>query len=367
MGISRTRAVQGATAGMLLLALAGCGAGKADKGGGKGPGGPMAVQVAVLKAGPLANTLSGSGSLLANESVNLQSEVGGRITAISFREGGAVQAGEVLVQINADDLKAQLKKAKAELQLAQLTEGRQEQLLKVNGISQDAFDATRAQRISKQADVDNLQALLAKATIRAPFSGVVGLRSISPGGYVAPGTPIATLTQTDPIKLDFDVPEQVGRQVKPGTTVQFTVTGDTTRHKAEIYAIEPGVSTDTRTVRVRARTANRDGRLAPGSFARVFLDLGTIPDALTIPAEGVIPDIQGQSVMVMRGGKAKAVRVELGLRTESEVQLISGVQAGDTVITSGLLAVREGMAVTPAAAKAPAATDPGAAKQAASK
>ncbi|MBP8822314.1 MAG: efflux RND transporter periplasmic adaptor subunit [Flavobacteriales bacterium] len=340
-----------ALAALPLLVLSGCGATGKDPAAGMRTGAPMAVQVHVLAPAALANTLASSGTLLANESVEVRSEVSGRVSSINFKEGGPVQAGQVLVRINDDDLRAQLRKAQAELQLAEITEQRQEQLLAVKGLSQEAFDATHAQRISKQADVDNLRALIAKTVVRAPFSGLIGLRSISEGGYVAPSTAIATLTQVQPMKLDFDVPERHGRQIMQGQDVQFTLVGDTVRYTATIYAVEPGVNPDTRSVRVRARANNAHARLAPGAFARVFMDLGTIADALTIPSEGVVPDIQGQVVMLIRDGKAKTVRVELGLRTEETVQLISGVQAGDTVITSGLLAVREGMPVVAARQK----------------
>lgn len=353
----RGHAARFALPALALVALAACGAKGKEPGAHMRGDAPMAVQVHVLTPETLANKLLGSGTLLANESVDIRSEVSGRVARIGFEEGAPVQAGQVLVQINDDDLKAQLRKAQAELQLATLTEQRQEQLLAVKGISQEAFDATRAQRTGKQADVDNLQALIAKTTIRAPFSGVIGLRNISEGGYVAPSTSIATLNQVKTMKLDFDVPEQFGRQVRGGTPVQFTLVGDTVRYAATIYAVEPGVNPGTRTVRVRARANNADGRMAPGAFARVSLDLGSVPGALSIPSEGVVPDIHGQVVMVIKDGKAKQVRVELGLRTEKTVQLISGVQPGDTVITSGLLAVREGMPVRAAKARASVAAD----------
>lgn len=342
-----------AGAAALMLVAAGCGGKGKDgpQGGGMGPMGPMAVQIHVLAPAPLDNSFTASGTLLANESVELQSEVNGRVTAISFEEGGRVAPGQVLVQINDDDLQAQLRKAQAELQLAQVTEQRQEQLLQAKGISQEVFDATRAQRIGKQAEVDNLQALIAKHTIRAPFSGTVGLRNISKGGFVGLNTPIATLTQTDPIKLDFSVPERYARQLRPGSKVAFTVEGDTTRHLATVYAEEGSVDLATRSIKVRARCANPGGRLVPGSFAKVDVRLETIPDALTIPAEALVPDIQGEKVMLMRGGKAHSVRVHVGIRTETSVQLISNVQPGDTVITSALLAVRDGMAVQPATRK----------------
>lgn len=335
-----------------VIALAGC-AGKAEQGGaqGAGPMPAMAVQVHVLSPAPLDNSFTTTGTLLPNEEVELRSEVSGRVTQLGFQEGAAVSAGQTLVRINDDDLQAQLRKAEAGLKLATDAEARQKQLLEVSGISQETLDATVAQRIGMQAEADNLRALIAKTNIRAPFSGTIGLRSISEGGYVAPSTLIANLKQTSPMKLDFAVPERHGRQMRAGTDVVFTVEGDTASYSAEVFAVEPSIDPATRTVRVRARTPNPGGRLIPGSFVKVAVNLGTVPDALTIPAEALIPDIQGQKVMVMKNGQAKSVRVDIGIRTENTVQLIKNVQPGDTVITSALLAVRDGMAVRPAQKK----------------
>ncbi len=338
----------------MILLLAACG-GKQDQPQQTGPPPAMAVQVHVLKGAPLDHAFTTTGTLLPNEEVELRSEVSGRVTHIGFQEGGKVGAGQVLVRINDDDLQAQLRKAEAGLKVAQDSEARQKQLLDVDGVSREVYDATVAQRIGMQADVDDLRAQIAKTTIRAPFSGSIGLRDISEGGFVSPSALIARLAQTDPMKLDFTVPERYGREIRPGTRVGFTLEGDTSRYTAEVYAVEPSVDPTTRTVRVRARSQNPDGRLMPGAFAKVDVRLETIPDALTIPAEGLIPDIQGQKVMVMKGGKAQSVRVEIGIRTENEVQLISNVQPGDTVITSALLAVRDGMAVRPAERKGNAA------------
>lgn len=311
----------------------------------------MGVQVHVLQGVPLDNRVTTTGTLLPNEEVELRSEVSGRVTSIGFQEGTNVSAGQVLMRINDDDVQAQLRKAEANLKLAQDAAGRQEQLLAVKGISQEAYDAAVAQRAGMQAEADNLRALVAKTTIRAPFSGTIGLRSISEGGFVSPTTLIANLKQTNPMKLDFTVPERYARQMRPGTKVTFTVEGDTMDYNAEVYAVEPSVDLSTRSIKVRARSQNPNGRLIPGAFARVDVKLETIADALTIPAEALIPDIQGQKVMVMKNGQAKSVRVEIGIRTENSVQLISNVQPGDTVITSALLAVRDGMAVKPATQK----------------
>lgn len=338
------------------LLLAACGGSDEPAAGGGAPP-VMTVQVHVLRGRQLDNAFTTTGTLLPNEEVELRSEVSGRVTHIGFEEGRKVAAGQVLVRINDDDLQAQLRKAEANLELATDAAARQEQLLAVKGLSQETYDAAVAQRIGYQADVDNLRAAIARTTIRAPFSGTVGLRSISEGGYVSPALTIARLAQTDPMKLDFSVPERSALQMKPGTRVRFTVEADTMHYDAEVYAVEPSVDPSTRTMQVRARTTNAHGRLVPGSFAKVEVRLAAITDALTIPAEALIPDIQGQKVMVLKDGKAKSVRVEVGIRTENEVQLISQVQPGDTVITSALLAVRDGMPLRPAERKGNAIVD----------
>lgn len=311
----------------------------------------MSVQVHVLQGEPLDNALTTTGTLIPNEEVEIRSEVSGRVTQLGFQEGSTVSAGQVLVRINDDDLQAQLRKAEANLKLATDAAVRQEQLLAVKGISQEAFDAAVAQRTGMQAEVDNLRASIAKTTIRAPFSGRIGLRNISEGGFTTPTLVIANLKQVDPIKLEFTVPERYAGEMRSGTKVGFTLEGDTTDFIAEVYAVEPSVDLSTRSIRMRARSRNPKGSLVPGAFARVNVRLGTIPGALTIPTEALIPDIQGQKVMVMKDGKAQSVRVAIGIRTENTVQLISNVHPGDTVITSALLAIRDGMPVRPAIRK----------------
>lgn len=337
------------TAAALLGAVAllvACG-GEAEQAPQGAPMQAMAVQVHVLRPGVLDNRLTTTGTLLANEEVEIVSELAGRVQALNFQEGGGVAAGQVLVHINDDELQAQLRKAEANLKLAQDDEARKRQLLAVKGISQEQYDAAMTQMAALQADVDDLRARVAKCTIRAPFNGTVGLRMVSEGGYVAPNTRIATLRQTDPIKLEFAVPERHGRELRAGTAVDFFLEGDTAHYAAEVYAVDPSVDATTRTVKVRARTHNRGGRLLPGAFAKVDVRLERMNDALVVPAEALVPDIQGQKVLLMKGGKAVSARVQTGIRTAEEVQLTSGVQPGDTVIVSGLLALKDGAPVQP--------------------
>ncbi|MBL0128854.1 MAG: efflux RND transporter periplasmic adaptor subunit [Flavobacteriales bacterium] len=329
----------------MITLLSACGGGE-EKAAGSGAMPPMAVQVHVLQPTALDNAIVTTGTLMANEEVDLVSELAGRVTSIGFIEGGNVSAGQVLLKINDDELQAQLRKAEANLKLAKDDSDRKAQLLTVSGISQEQFDAAQAQFASLQAEADELNVRIAKSTIRAPFNGKVGLRSVSEGGYVGSNAMIAKLQQIDPIKVEFAVPERYGRMMKPGTAISFSLEGDTTTYAGEVYAADPSVDATTRTVKVRARSDNKSGHLLPGSFAKVDVRLERISDALVVPAEALIPDIQGQKVLVIKNGKATSLRVKTGIRSANSVQLTSGVQAGDSVLITGLLAVREGMPVS---------------------
>jgi membrane fusion protein, multidrug efflux system len=345
--------VRGLKLSMLMLAVIGvfsaCGDGNAADAGGGRPGAPptLNVQTVVLEPRVLDNEIVVSGTLLPNEEVELISEIQGRVTNINFDEGGKVKKGQVLIAIDHADLQAELRQIEANLTLAQEDERRREQLLAVNGISQEQLDQARAQRISMEAQADLLRTRISRATIRAPFDGTVGLRNVSQGGFVMPNNSLARLVQIDPIKVEFAIPERLGRGLRPGSTINFTIEGSAERHTGTIYAVEPSVDATSRSVRVRARADNKDGDLLPGSFVRVDVKLERIENALMIPTEGLIPDIQGQKVMLVRDGRAVSARVEVGLRQPREVQLTEGVQAGDTVIVTGLLAIREGMEVNP--------------------
>ncbi len=334
---------------VIVLLFSACSGGNtADAGGGQ-PGAPKAlnVQTVVLEPRVLDNEIVVSGTLLPNEEVELISEIQGRVTTINFEEGGKVKAGQVLIAIDHQDLDAELRQVEANLSLAKEDERRREQLLAVNGISQEQLDQSRAQRIGMEAQADLLRTRISRATIRAPFDGTVGLRNVSKGGFVMPNNSLARLVQIDPIKVEFAVPERLGRGLRPGSTINFTIEGSAERHTGTVYAVEPSVDASSRSVRVRARAENKNGFLLPGSFVRVDVKLERIDNAMMIPTEGLIPDIQGQKVMLIRDGKAVSARVEVGLRQPREVQITEGVVAGDTVIVTGLLAIREGMEVNP--------------------
>ncbi|GEP90367.1 membrane fusion protein, multidrug efflux system [Chitinophaga terrae (ex Kim and Jung 2007)] len=297
----------------------------------------------VVKTGLLNQTIEASGTLQSNEEVEVKPEINGRIIKLFFKEGTNVRKGDMLVKLYDEDLKAQLQKLKLQQQLAKTTLERQENLLKINGISQQDVDVTRNQVSAYQADMEYTQTQLQKTELRAPFSGKLGLRNVSEGAIVSSATIITTLQQIDPLKMDFAVAEKYRNAVKVGDQVIFNVAGDRNDYKGSIYAIDPKIDLTTRTMKLRAIVPNNSGVLFPGSFAKVKIILKDIPDAMMIPSQAVIPGTRDKKVIIADQGVAKFVVVETGQRTESSVQITNGLKPGDTVITTGILQLKPGM------------------------
>lgn len=314
-------------------------------GGGQGGGGPLRVEGIVVKQQRFVDSLIVKGTLDANEQMEVRSQVPGVVTAISFREGAAVKKGQVLLQIDRSELNAQLSQARTREQLAAENAGRARLLLQKEAISQEEFQTAEAELRSLKAQTQLILAQLEKTTIRAPFSGRVGLRSVSVGGYLSPETVVTTLVNTNPLKVTFSVSEQYANRVKLNTRLRFTVSGSDEVYSAKIYAIEPGLETATRTLQMRALADNSGGILRPGSFANISLPLTTIENAILIPTEAVVPVQNGKKVFVARGGKAKEVMVETATRTATDLLVTSGLQNGDTVLTTGLLTLKNGTPV----------------------
>lgn len=315
---------------------------------GKGNGlqkGPTPVEGMVLTTEMIQNKIYLNGNIMANEEVQLQPEIAGRITKIYFSEGQYVNAGKLLVKLNDDELKAQLKKSEVALELAEQDENRKRQLLDIKAISAEEYDLAATMLKSARADVELLQAQIDKTEIRAPFSGIIGLRMISSGTFVTAGQVIANLLQTNPMKLDFAVPEKYGSTIRTNSEVLFQVEGIRDTFEAKIYAIDPTVDLNTRSFRVRATTNNSKGKLKNGAYAEITVILEDIPNAVMIPASAVVPEIRGQKVLMIREGKVSYQLVELGARTDKRVYIEEGLSAGDTIITSGLIQLREGMPV----------------------
>ena len=320
---------------------------KADEKNSKGPGGKTALNVSgiVLKPQVFLDNLSLSGSIEANEQVDIRSEISGIVESINFQEGTMVSKGQVLFKVNDIELRAQLANVKTSQGLASENERRAKLLLEKEAISQEEYDIASADFKSSKAQMQLIQAQIAKTTVRAPFSGKIGLRSISNGTYVTPTTPIAKLVNTSQLKITFSIPEKYASQMKVGNALSFTTAGATEKFSAKIYAIEPEIEIATRTLKVRAIAQNPDGKLYPGTFANVALPLDHIKDALLVPTEAIIPIQNGKKIFISENGKAKEVVVQTGSRTEKEILVLTGLKAGDTVLTSGVMTLKNGSPV----------------------
>lgn len=305
----------------------------------------MKVRGMVMKPQVFADNLSLSGTLEANEQIEIRSEVMGIVESINFEEGSIVSKGQVLLRVNDLELVAQLSKVKTAQQLASENKRRASLLLDKQAISQEEYDVASAEYESARAESQLIAAQLAKTTIRAPFAGTIGLRSISKGTYVTPTTTIAQLVNTSQLKITFSIPEKYASRMKVNSSLTFTTSDSKVEYTATIYAIEPQVDLATRTLKMRAIADNKEGNLYPGTFANVILPLENVTDALLVPTESLIPIQNGKKIFISDNGKAKEVVVETGARTDSKVRILSGIKAGDTILTSGVMSLKNGAPV----------------------
>ena len=299
---------------------------------------PVKAHIVTLEK--ISNRIFATGSVLANEEVELRSEISGKIILIPFKEGSFVNKGDLLIKINDADLQAQLRRAESKVKLSEEKEFRQRQLRDGNLISQEEYDNTLGELNINKADYDLIKAQIDKTEIRAPFSGVIGLRSVSEGSYVTSSTIMARLQNLSSIKVDFSIPERYFSSVKTGDELEFKISGSSQLFKAKVYAIEPRIDPGTRTLQIRAICSSAYRELIPGAFANVELSLKEINDAILVPTVSIVPELKGQIVYLYKSGVVFPQNVELGIREEIRVQIISGLSKGDTVITSGILQIR---------------------------
>jgi membrane fusion protein (multidrug efflux system) len=328
-------------------------------GAGSGSGGgaqsaPVVVETHTVQTRALADDVSAVGSLVSNESVVLRPEVSGRIEAIRFRDGETVRRGAVLVELDSAVERAELQQARANLTLAESNFRRTQDLFGRKFVSQSSLDDARAKLEVARAGLALAQARLARMQIRAPFDGVVGIRSVSPGDFVQDGDELINLEDIATLKLDFRLPELYLDRVRPGQALELSsdvLPGEI--HAATVEAIDPLVDAQGRAVRLRASLRNPDMRLRPGVFARVRLILAeraevpVVPEAALVPAPGNV-----QFVYRVEEGKVRRVIVTTGQRRDAMVEVVDGLAPGAVVVTAGQLKLRDGAAVTVAAAPA---------------
>ena len=324
----------------LVLLMAAC-KGKKDKEAAttKPAGAPALVDVMIAATEQISTTIEANGSVVAFEYLELRPEVAGRLTYLQVPEGNVVAQGTVIARVNDADLQAQMSKTRVLLDLAQKTEVRLAKLIAVGGINQADYDAIVSQVNGYKADLAYTQSLIDKTVVKAPFSGLVGLRMVSPGAYVTPITLIATLQQVDKIKVDFTLPEQYSKLIRKGADVDVqTDLGKAERHKATIIATEPQISSVSRNLKVRS--VLQGVKANPGSFVKVYLTRRQDHPSIMVPTNCIIPDDKNKQVVVVKGGKANFVNVKTGIRNEDMVEIISGINPGDSVVVTGVLFAR---------------------------
>lgn len=305
---------------------------------------PM-VKGMIASSKDLASMVRTTGTILAFDEVELHTESSGLAVQVNIKEGQPVTKSQLLVKLNDIDLQAQLKKAQLRVSLFKDREFRQKQLLNIQGISQAEYDVALNELNSAQAEIDIVKAQITKTELRAPFSGNIGLRYISVGSYVTPQTRIAGLSNIDQVRVEFSVPEQYARLIAVGDDITFAIQGDEKEYHADIFAIDPQIDPSTRSVRIRALAPNKDRQFLPGTFCQVQVKTNRLPKAIMIPSEALIPELKGQNVFTYRNGIATQQEVLTGIRTERDVQILSGIDVGDTVIISGILQLRPNMSI----------------------
>jgi membrane fusion protein, multidrug efflux system len=314
----------------------------------RGPGGgqqPLFASGYVLVPTKMNEMIYSTGSLLPDEEVDLAFETSGKVVGIYFEEGRRVKKDDLMAKINDRPLQAQLLKLQAQKKLVEEREFRQRQLLDRDAISRESYDQVATELQSIEADIMLIEARIAETELRAPFDGTVGLRMISEGAIATTQTKIVKLVKTRPLKIEFSIPEKYAGEVTPGFSISFDIDGIPKSFEAQVYAIDPKLDLNTLTIVARALYPNTNEELKPGRYARVRAMLSEIENAVSIPTEALIPEMEGEKVFIMSNGKARERKVTTGLRTESHIQIKTGLNFGDTLLTSATLQLRDDLPV----------------------
>ncbi len=309
--------------------------------GGSSNSGPLTVESIAVKASSLSENIEVAGNILPFELTEIRPEITGRIVQINFKEGGFQEKNALLVKLFDGDLQAQLKKLQVQLEIATKTEDRQRELLKISGISQQDYDLSLLQVNNIKADIELTEVNISKTEIRAPYAGRMGLRYISPGAYVTPSNILTTISQVNQKKISFSIPEKYSTEIKTGMSVTFTVEGSIESFNAIVLATETSIEPETRNLKVIATINDAGNKLTAGSFAKVTLNIGKKNAALIIPTAAIIPSARSKQVILYKDGTPLFVNVTTGVRTVDNVEITSGINQGDTVVTTGLLFIRK--------------------------
>lgn len=304
------------------------------------------VNAITIKPQLLKEEIPITGITLPDEEVDLSFESSGKITEINFEEGTYVKKGQLLAKVNDRPLRAQLQRLVSQLKLAEDRVFRQNALLERDAVSKEAYEQVKTELATLNADIDLVEANIQQTELRAPFDGIIGLRQVSVGSFASPSTVVAKLTKVSPLKIEFAIPERYAGDIKTGTDLSFTLEGKLTPFHAKVYARESKIDPETHTLTMRALYPNSNGSILPGRYASIKLTNQEVEDALVVPSQAIVPEMGKDKVFLYRNGKATPVEIITGIRTEKEVQVLEGLNIGDTIIVSGTLQLRTGLDVT---------------------
>lgn len=306
---------------------------------------PPVVDAYVVKQMVLGETLDLPGTLVASEETTIQPEIAGRLTYLNIAEGKHVSKGTLLATIYDGDLRAQLNKLRKQLEVQQQRVQRYEALLKIDGVSKQEYDLINLETENIRADIRIIETDLQRTQIRAPFSGQLGLKMVSNGAYVSPSTVLTHIRKTNDLRVDFSVPEKYTSRLSVGANVRFSAEGNDKVYTGRVMARESGITETDRNLKLRAVVTDNDGALLPGGFVKIKLDFEPNPNAIMVPSQSILPQARTKQVVKVQGGKVSFVDVELGLRDSARIQILSGLQPGDTIVTTGLMRLKPNDAV----------------------
>lgn len=305
----------------------------------------LQVDYMIAQLSETDNVISIPGSIVPFEHVDLYPEISGRLLSIHFSEGQTVKKRQLLFKLDTDLQEAQLKQVQSDLAFAKKDEQRKKALWEAKSISLEDYEMSQAKKMNLEAQVDVLRVQIEKGRITAPFSGTIGLRAISEGAFITSTTKLTNIAQNDRVKIDFAIGEHYAPTVKIGEEIEFSFAKDSVKHIAKIYASEPTINTQTRMLTVRAEV-KKNTNFFPGTFVEIIYNLGVQENSILVPATALVPVLNGQKIWKIKNGLATGIMVEPGLRSKQDVQVFGDINPGDTLILSGLLAMREGMNVT---------------------
>jgi membrane fusion protein, multidrug efflux system len=307
---------------------------------------PMAVDALIIKAGSFSYEIEASGAIQAQEFVELKPETNGRIVKLNIAEGTEVKQHELLAKLNDDDLQAQLSKVQSQFDIAQRNLNRLTKLKEAEGLNQQEYDIAENQVNNLKADINYTQALIRKTEVRAPFSGLIGLRNVSLGAFVSNTTILATLQQVQQLKVDFVIPENQLSIVRKGMEVSVADPQSGKLYPAKVIAIEPQINETTRNVKVRAQLGQYSKGMSPGAFVKVMINVDNRSNAILVPTNCIIPETRHKKVAVIKNGKTIFTTVETGFRTKDNVEITKGLSLGDTIALNGILYLKPDAPVT---------------------